>query len=53
MMRGLGSVIIVAFLAACGADGAPVAPTAAPAAKTTGLKISGEATFGIAQNGTK
>lgn len=49
MIRLSAAATALALLAACGADGPPVAP----APKTTGVTLSGEATFGIAQNGTK
>jgi len=49
MTRLFAAATVLALLTACGADGPPVAP----AAKTTGVTLSGEATFGIAQNGTK
>lgn len=41
MMRIVAALFLVAFLAACGADGAPTAP-AAP-----GLTISGQVKTGI------
>jgi predicted small lipoprotein YifL len=49
MIRLIAAAIALALLSACGADGPPVAP----AAKTTGVTLSGEAAFGLAQNGTK
>ncbi len=49
MIRLYLATAALALLAACGADGAPTAP----AKKTTGITITGEATMGLAQNGTK
>jgi hypothetical protein len=49
MMRALYICAALAALTACGVEGAPTAPVA----KQQGLVISGEAKFGLAQNGTK
>jgi hypothetical protein len=49
MIRLIGPASALALLAACGADGPPTPP----APKASGVVISGEATFGFAQNGTK
>jgi len=43
-MRVLSTLLILMTLAACGADGAPTAPSAAP---TTGVTISGDARLGV------
>lgn len=48
-MRALLAATALALLSACGADGPPVAP----AKQSTGLTITGEATFGLAKDGTK
>lgn len=49
MIRLYAATTVLALLSACGADAPPVAPTP----KASGVVVSGEATFGIAQNGTK
>lgn len=38
--------LLLLFLAACGADGAPVAPDGSPTPKTSVI-VSGEARFGL------
>ena len=43
-MKVLFPLALVAFLAACGADGAPVAPSQA---KAQGLDLTGEAQVGV------
>ncbi|MEI6098863.1 MAG: argininosuccinate lyase [Alphaproteobacteria bacterium] len=52
-MRQL-SVMALLVLTACGASGPPQAPTPAnPEPAKPGLVMSGEASVGIARNGTK
>jgi predicted small lipoprotein YifL len=48
----VAAALALALLAACGADGPPIAPAKAAAAPT-GLAISGEASFGLARDGAK
>jgi predicted small lipoprotein YifL len=47
-MKRLVTLFTLALLAACGADGPPVAPSQAPApAPTSGIAITGEAEIGV------
>ncbi|SEP78655.1 argininosuccinate lyase [Thalassovita taeanensis] len=43
-MTRITAMILLAFLAACGADGEPETPGDKPA---NGVTVSGEATFGV------
>ncbi|MEZ5675249.1 hypothetical protein SAMN06265173_10997 [Thalassovita litoralis] len=47
-MKALAGLMIVALLAACGADGAPVPPREEPT--KTGVTISGSARFGVSKS---
>lgn len=46
-MTRLLPLSLIALLAACGADGPPVKPSAAPAAVTPGVTMSGTAKIGV------
>lgn len=47
MSRVILSLGLVALLAACGADGAPIAPEPEPETPPPGVSISGTASVGI------
>jgi hypothetical protein len=47
MMTRLLPLSLIALLAACGADGPPVKPSAAPSDVTPGVTMSGTANIGV------
>ncbi len=47
MIRFLPTILSLALLAGCGADGAPERPSASEPASTTGVTVSGYATVGV------
>jgi hypothetical protein len=49
-MRPVLTLTTLAFLVACGADGAPKAPAASASAPPPGLTLSGDAYVGVVSN---
>lgn len=50
-MRAVLSLLCLALLAACGADGKPVPPAAPDATAQPGLSVSGEISAGVTTGG--
>jgi hypothetical protein len=49
-MKRVLALTAIAFLAACGADGAPQAPAASASPPPPGLTLSGDAYIGVVSN---